>query len=67
MQQSEIPARLIPVLRLVTQGKRNKTIANELSPAEHTVENYISELFELFGVESRTELALATRDSDLAE
>lgn len=67
MQQSEIPARLIPVLRLVAQGKRNKTIANELSLAEHTVENYISELFELFGVESRTELALATRDSDLAE
>ena len=66
MQQPNIPARLEPVLRLVAQGKRNKAIADELGLAEHTVENYVSELIELFGVESRTELALAARDGGSA-
>ena len=61
MHEAEIPARLVPVLRLVAQGKRNRAIADELSLAEHTVENYVSELIDLFGVESRTELALAAQ------
>lgn len=59
MYEPGVPARLRPVLRLVAQGRRNKAIALELGLAEHTVENYVSELIELYGVESRTELALA--------
>ena len=46
MQEADIPARLVPVLRLVAEGKRNKAIADDLSLAEHTVENYVSELID---------------------
>ena len=62
MAEPEIPQHLVKVLNLVAQGRRNKAIAADLSLAEHTVENYVSELLSLFGVESRTELALVARD-----
>jgi DNA-binding NarL/FixJ family response regulator len=64
MQESDLPRRLVNVLHLVAEGKRNRAIADELGLAEHTVENYVSELMELYGVESRTELALAARRAD---
>ncbi len=56
--EETIPCRLIPVLALVIEGKRNKEIAEECSFAEHTVEKYVSDLLTLYGCHSRTELAL---------
>ena len=61
MVERQIPQHLTKVLELVCEGRRNRAIAEELGLAEHTVENYVSELLALFRVESRTELALAAQ------
>ena len=44
------------VLALVCQGNRNKEIAHQLGLSERTIKWYISQLFLIFGVSSRTEL-----------
>jgi DNA-binding CsgD family transcriptional regulator len=51
-----VPRRLEPTLLLVLQGARNRAIAERLSLAAHTVDNYVSELLALFGCRSRAEL-----------
>ncbi len=43
---------------LVSIGKSNREIADELFLAEGTVKQYISRLFRKLGVDSRTQLAM---------
>jgi len=46
------------VLLLVCRGLRNAEIAQELSVSERTVKAYIGQLFLVFNVSNRTELAV---------
>lgn len=54
-----LTARQIDVLRLVTTGAANKTIAKELDCAEVTVEFHLTAIFRKAGVENRSHLASA--------
>lgn len=53
-----IAARLQPLLRPLSEGLSNQEIAEELSLALHTVENYVSELLSEFDCSSRVRLAI---------
>ncbi len=55
--EESIPDRLLPLARLLGAGLENDEIAGELGLAQHTVENYVSELRELLGARGRTDLA----------
>ncbi|MGK2964646.1 MAG: response regulator transcription factor [Tepidiformaceae bacterium] len=57
-QFPEAPNRYLPVLRGVVRGRPNKHIAAEAGLSESTVGHYVSELFDLFACDNRTELAL---------
>ncbi len=45
------------ILDLVCKGKRNKEMAYELGLSQRTIKWYISQLFQIYGVSNRTELA----------
>ncbi|WP_344365953.1 response regulator transcription factor [Streptomyces gobitricini] len=45
------------VLRLVSHGMSNRSIARELRLSEQTIKNYLSSAFRKLGVNSRTEAA----------
>lgn len=47
-----------PILALLAEGRSNKDIARLTTLKPHTVEEYVSELLEMTGAESRTQLAL---------
>ena len=53
-----MPTRLREVLKLVTEDKKNHEIALELGLTEHTVRNYIVQMFEKVGVSTRVGLVL---------
>ncbi len=60
---SELDARTLTVrerrmIRLISAGKTNREIADELRLAEGTVKQYVSQLFRKVGVDSRTQLAI---------
>jgi two-component system nitrate/nitrite response regulator NarL len=46
------------VVRLVTEGLKNREIARELRVKEHSVSNYLYRIFEKVGVSNRVELVL---------
>lgn len=46
------------VVRLVAEGMTNRDIAMELKLSEHTVRNYLYQVFDRLGVSTRVELAL---------
>jgi len=46
------------ILELVTEGKTNRQIANEIFLAEKTVKNYVSNLLAKLGMNRRTEAAI---------
>jgi DNA-binding CsgD family transcriptional regulator len=48
------------IMAMVCQGKPNKEIAYKLGLSERTVKWYISQLFRIFGVSNRTELAASS-------
>ena len=66
-----LPAGLSPreveVLRLVTQGKSNREIAEELVISERTVANHIASIFNKTGVENRAAAAAFAIRHELAE
>jgi DNA-binding NarL/FixJ family response regulator len=49
-----ITARELDVLRMVAQGKANKTIASDLKIAEHTVKNHMKNILSKLGADDRT-------------
>lgn len=59
------------ILALITDGRSNREIANQLHLAEKTVKNQITTLLRKLGLESRTQAALlgaeAMRSSELGE
>jgi len=56
-QKTVLNSRQAEILRLVSRGKRNKEIAHQIGLSERTVKWYISQLFLIFGVSNRAELA----------
>ena len=46
------------VVGLVTSGFSNREIADQLDLSEHTVKNYMFDIFEKLGISSRVELVL---------
>lgn len=55
------------IVRLVTQGFRNKEIADKLSIGEQTVKNHLHNIFDKLGVSDRLELALYALHHRLVE
>jgi DNA-binding CsgD family transcriptional regulator len=56
-QAAVLSSRQAEILNLVYQGKRNKEIAYLLGLSERTIKWYLSQLFLIYGVSNRTELA----------
>jgi DNA-binding NarL/FixJ family response regulator len=46
------------VIRLLSQGKKNKQIAEELYISETTVRHHLTSIFDKLGVEDRLELSI---------
>lgn len=55
---SELTTREQEILRLITQGKRNRDIANQLCLTEGTVKGYVSTILNKLEVEDRTQAAM---------
>jgi DNA-binding NarL/FixJ family response regulator len=53
------------VLRLITDGRSNREIAETLCLAEGTVKNHITNILGKLGVRDRTQAALLARENDL--
>jgi two-component system, NarL family, nitrate/nitrite response regulator NarL len=56
-----LTARQIEVLTLISEGKPNKTIANQLALSEKTVKAHITAIFKALNVVNRTQAAAAAR------
>lgn len=61
-----LTAREKEVVSLVCNGLTNREIANELGLSEHTVKNYMFDIFERVGVSTRVELVLCARQHNQA-
>lgn len=57
-QSEPLTEREEEILTLVTQGRSNRDIADQIFLAEGTVKNYVSRIMEKLDVSSRTELAV---------
>jgi DNA-binding NarL/FixJ family response regulator len=55
------------IVSLVTDGRRNKEIAQELGTSEQVVKNYLRRIYERFGVADRLELAVYCLQHGLAK
>lgn len=53
------------ILKLIADGYTNKAIAVELKITQRTAERYLTQLFTLLNVESRSEAIIFARDKDL--
>ena len=60
---TEFTDRELEVLRIMTTGAANASIAEELDISENTVKNHIRHMMEKTGCKSRTELAIEARVS----
>lgn len=60
---TEFTDRELEVLRIMTTGAANASIADELDISENTVKNHIRHMMEKTGCKSRTELAIEARVS----
>ena len=58
--------RELEIVRMVTQGLRNKVVAERLSISEGTVKIHLHNIYEKLGVDGRLELVLFAQDKGLA-
>jgi DNA-binding NarL/FixJ family response regulator len=58
--------REIEIVRMITQGLRNKAIADRLSISEGTVKIHLHNIYEKLGVDGRLELMLYAQNKGLA-
>lgn len=63
--KSLLTLRQTEVLALLAQGASNKIIARQLNVAERTVKLHLSRLFEILGVDNRTQAVLAAQKMGL--
>ena len=64
-QRAALTDRQIEVLRRVSQGQPNKTIARDLGLSEKTVKAHITAIFKALNVVNRTQAAAVGRDAGL--
>jgi len=64
---AELTTRELDVLRLVSAGKRNAEIAEELVVSRRTVDHHVSAILRKLGVRSRGEATLAARERGLLD
>jgi DNA-binding NarL/FixJ family response regulator len=68
-QPPAVPAALTPreleIVRMVSQGLRNRAIAEKLSISEGTVKVHLHNIYEKFGVDGRLELLLLAQEKGL--
>jgi two-component system nitrate/nitrite response regulator NarL len=66
---SKLPPRLSPkelsIIAYISQGKRNKEIAQHIGTSEQVVKNYLRKIYDKLGVSDRLELALYSLHHDL--
>jgi len=55
------------IVSMVTDGRRNKEIAQQLGTSEQVVKNYLRRIYERFGVADRLELAIYSLQHGLAK
>lgn len=60
-KSSEFTERELEVLRIITTGATNGTVADELGISENTVKAHVRSMLEKTGYQSRTELAIKAR------
>jgi two-component system, NarL family, nitrate/nitrite response regulator NarL len=65
MARALLTTRQIDVLRRISQGQPNKTIAYEMDLSEKTVEAHVTAIFKALDVVNRTQAAAAGRDLGL--
>lgn len=64
---TEMTEREREVLRLMAEGRDNDRIARELGLSEKTVRNYVSIIYDVLGVQNRTEAVLWALNHGMAE
>ncbi len=57
-EETALTERELEVLRLIADGADNATIGRELSISRHTVKQYVTNIFEKLGVQSRVQAAV---------
>jgi two-component system nitrate/nitrite response regulator NarL len=57
--------REIEIVRMITQGLRNKAIAERLSISEGTVKIHLHNIYDKLGVDGRLELVLCAQQRGL--
>jgi two-component system response regulator DegU len=63
---NELTAREREILILMSSGKDNNEIADQLSISEKTVRNHVSHIYHIIGVHNRTQAVLWSLDNGLA-
>ena len=58
LERLTLTSREREIVKFVTQGYKNKEIAEKMSIGEQTVKNHLHDIFDDFGVSDRLELAL---------
>jgi two-component system, NarL family, nitrate/nitrite response regulator NarL len=56
--QPRLSPKELAIITCITQGKRNKEIANQLGTTEQVVKNYLRRVYDKLGVSDRLELAI---------
>jgi two-component system, NarL family, nitrate/nitrite response regulator NarL len=56
--QPRLSAKEHAIIYCITQGKRNKEIANQIGTTEQVIKNYLRKIYDKLGVSDRLELAL---------
>ncbi|MBI4160425.1 MAG: response regulator transcription factor [Candidatus Yanofskybacteria bacterium] len=67
LSKIESTTRETQILDLITKGKTNKEIANQLDLTEGSVKVYLSKIFKKFGASNRLELALAASQAGFGD
>lgn len=67
LQESDLTAREVEVLRLIAQGATNREIATQLVISEGTVKNHISSILSRLGLRDRTQAAIYAREHGLLQ
>lgn len=58
MSLPHLTPKQIRIIQLVTDGLKNKEVAEAVGTTEHVIKNYLRVIYDVLGLWNRTELAL---------
>ena len=61
-----LPGQLVEIVRMVSQGLRNKAIGDRLSISEGTVKVHLHNIYEKLGVDGRLELVIVAQQRGIS-